>query len=486
MKETHDSLYAAFKAKDTRFDGRFFVGILSTKIYCRPVCRAKQAKKENCIFFSSAAQAEAAGFRPCILCRPELAPGNALIDAHSVIAHKAAIFLEENCGSGQKLSELAKKLGCTDRHLRRVFIEEYQVSPIQYLQTCRLLLAKKLLTDTNLSILNVAMAAGFGSLRRFNDLFQKQYKISPTSLRKKAVKGEKHTTEITVGMGYRPPYQWERLLNFLSVRAIPGVEIVKNKSYMRTVRITDNHKKEVYGWICVSNHSEKNSIEVTLSDTLLSVLPQVLARVRLLFDLYCNPYEINETLKSMNDISQDIWVAGTRIPGCFEPFETAVRAILGQQISVKAATALSGKIAQNCGKAIVTGIEGLTHTFPTVEDIAGLDNIEEYFGKLGVMKYRAKCIFELAQMLIHGNIVLNQCVNPEEEIKKLLQIKGIGNWTAKYIAMRTMGWTDAFLETDAGIKKHYQIILRKNCLNYLKTGARGEVMLQLVYGILYK
>lgn len=254
-------------------------------------------------------------------------------------------------------------------------------------------------------------------------------------------------------MGYRPPYQWERLLNFLSVRAIPGVEIVKNKSYMRTVRITDNHKKEVYGWICVSNHSEKNSIEVTLSDTLLSVLPQVLARVRLLFDLYCNPYEINETLKSMNDISQDIWVAGTRIPGCFEPFETAVRAILGQQISVKAATALSGKIAQNCGKAIVTGIEGLTHTFPTVEDIAGLDNIEEYFGKLGVMKYRAKCIFELAQMLIHGNIVLNQCVNPEEEIKKLLQIKGIGNWTAKYIAMRTMGWTDAFLETDAGIKE---------------------------------
>lgn len=172
MKETDSSLYTAFKAKDTRFDGRFFVGISSTKIYCRPVCWAKQAKEENCTFFSSAAKAEAAGYRPCLLCRPELAPGNSIVDATSILAHKAARFMEENCGTGQNLEELATKLGCTDRHLRRVFMDEYHVTPVQFLQTCRLLLAKNLLTDTNLSVLDVAMAAGFGSLRRLNDLLK--------------------------------------------------------------------------------------------------------------------------------------------------------------------------------------------------------------------------------------------------------------------------------------------------------------------------
>ena len=172
MKETDSSLYTAFKAKDTRFDGRFFVGISSTKIYCRPVCWAKQAKEENCTFFSSAAEAEAAGYRPCLLCRPELAPGNSIVDATSILAHKAARLMEENCGTGQNLEELAARLGCTDRHLRRVFMDEYHVTPVQFLQTCRLLLAKNLLTDTNLSVLDVAMAAGFGSLRRLNDLLK--------------------------------------------------------------------------------------------------------------------------------------------------------------------------------------------------------------------------------------------------------------------------------------------------------------------------
>ena len=248
MEETKDSLYAAFKAKDTRFDGRFFVGISSTGIYCRPVCRAKQAKKENCTFFSSAAEAEAAGFRPCLLCRPELAPGGSEADAASVLAHRAAVLLEESCGSGQSLSELAERLGCTDRHLRRVFMEAYHVSPVQYLQTCRLLLAKSLLTDTGLSVLDVAMAAGFGSLRRLNDLFQEHYGLAPTALRKKTAEGKVHAETITAGLGYRPPYGWEKILEFLSQRAIPGVEAVRDGAYERTVCLTDRNGRTVRGF----------------------------------------------------------------------------------------------------------------------------------------------------------------------------------------------------------------------------------------------
>lgn len=454
MKGSDDALYEAFKSKDTRFDGRFFVGISSTKIYCRPVCRAKQAKRENCTFFSSAAQAEAAGFRPCLLCRPELAPGNSVADARSMLARKAAAFLEENCGSGQNLPKIAEQLGCTDRHLRRVFMEEYHVSPVQYLQTCRLLLAKNLLTDTCLSVLDVAMASGFGSLRRLNELFQKHYGLSPTALRKKAAQGKTHAQEVTVGMGYRPPYRWEKMLEFLAQRAIPGVETVKAGCYMRTVCIMDRNGKKNCGWVCVKNDPEKNRIMATLSDTLVPVLPQILARIRRLFDLHCSPDAINETLQSMNDVSPCLWEPGTRIPGCFDSFEMSVRAVLGQQITVKAAGTLAGKIAKTYGTPVSTDIDGLTHLFPSAEDISALsDNIEECFGVLGVIASRSRCILALTQALTDGRIRLDLCADPEMEIKKLLQVKGIGNWTARYIAMRTMGWTDVFLETDAGIKK---------------------------------
>ena len=460
MEESKESLYAAFKAKDARFDGHFFVGISSTKIYCRPVCRAKQAKMENCTFFTSAAGAEAAGFRPCLLCRPELAPGNAAVDANSVLAHKAAGFLEENCGSGQNLPEIARELGCTDRHLRRVFMEEYHVSPVQYLQTCRLLLAKNLLTDTALSVLDVAMAAGFGSLRRLYDLFQKHYGLSPTALRKKVAEGKNPAGEVTIGLGYRPPYRWEKIMEFLSMRAIPGVETVRDGKYMRTVSLLDKNGVRRYGFISVRNNQGKNMVMVTLSDTLVPVLPYALACVRRLFDLHCNPDMVDEALQDMNRISPDLWVPGTRIPGCFDPFEMSVRAILGQQITVKAAGTLAGKIVENYGKPVETGIPGLTHVFPSAEDIIRLgsqteegDSIEEHLGVLGVIASRSRCILALARGLADGTLKLNQCADPEEEMKRLIQIKGIGSWTAKYIAMRTLGWPDAFLETDAGIKK---------------------------------
>lgn len=451
--EQEDALYTAFKAKDSRFDGRFFVGISSTGVYCRPICRAKLAKRSNCTFFSSAAEAEQAGYRPCLLCRPELAPGNALVDAASLLARKAVCLLEESCAKGHNLEELSTKLGCTSRHLRRVFLEEYHVTPVQYLQTCRLLLAKNLLTDTDLSVLKVAMASGFGSLRRMNTLFQRQYGLSPARLRKRTLEEKCKAGTITVMLGYRPPYCWEDILTFLAGRTISGVEKVENNQYCRTVRLTDRKWKIYIGWIQVTPYSKNNALKLTISDTLIPVLPQVLSRVRHLFDLCCDPDAVYAVLHSMDELQPGLCVRGRRVPGCFDSFETSVRAILGQQITVKAASTLAGRLTQNLGQPVETGIEGLNRTFPTVEDIIALgDNIQERLGVLGIIAARSACIRALAQALEQGEIRLDQSADPQREMKKLQALRGIGSWTAQYIAMRTMGWPDAFLETDAGVK----------------------------------
>lgn len=465
MTDNKDALYAAFTAKDARFDGRFFVGISSTGIYCRPVCRARKPKPENCTFYHSAAEAEQAGYRPCLLCRPELAPGNSITDSAADLVYRAARMLEKNCASGQGLEEIAGCLGCTSRHLRRVFTAEFNVSPVQYMQTCRLLLAKNLLTDTDLPVLEVAMAAGFGSLRRFNDLFKKQYKLSPTALRKSNSEGKKRNDNITLALGYRPPYHWEEMLNFLAGRAIVGVEVVKNGEYMRTVHLENAEGKNVYGWVRVGHMPKKNALSITVSETLLSVLPQVLARVRHLFDLSCDPDAVYETLRVMNDICPGLCVLGTRVPGCFNDFEMVVRAVLGQQITVKAASTLAARLAQTYGKPIQTGIEGLTHIFPSPEDILALEEpIENYLCPLGVIAARAKTIYELSRVFVQGEIDFDLPAQPEEEMKKLMLIRGIGNWTAQYIAMRAMEWPDAFLETDAGVKKALQPYTSKELL----------------------
>ncbi|MDR2014348.1 MAG: helix-turn-helix domain-containing protein [Azoarcus sp.] len=465
MLKNDSGLYAAFKAKDARFDGRFFVGISSTGIYCRPVCHAKQAKAENCNFFPTAAEAEEAGYRPCLLCRPELAPGVSMIDATAHLVYRAARMLEENCGNGQGLDEIAEQIGCTGRHLRRVFAAEYNVAPVQYLQTCRLLLAKNLLTDTNLPILKVAMAAGFGSLRRFNDLFKKHYRLSPTALRKQVQKEKKHNGDITLALGYRPPYHWEKILNFLAGRTIPGVEAVKDGEYMRTVHFVTAEGTPVYGWVRVGHKPKKNALTVTVDETLLPVLPQVLARVRHLFDLHCDPEVIYETLQIMNDIRPGLCVSGTRVPGCFNAFEMVVRAVLGQQITVKAASTLATRIVDTYGTRIQTGVEGLTHVFPSPEDILALGgDVENHLGALGVTGARSRTIYELARAIVKKEIDFDLCVQPEEEIKKLMTIRGIGSWTAQYIAMRAMEWPDAFLETDAGIKKALEPYTSKELL----------------------
>ena len=446
--------YTAFKAKDTRFDGRLFVGVSSTGIYCRPVCRAKLPKIENCSYYKTAASAEQAGYRPCLICRPELAPGTSITDAADSLARRAVYFLEKNCDNEQSLKELAASLGCTDRHLRRVFKAHYQVSPVQYLQTCKLLLAKSLLTDTSIKIIDVAMTAGFGSLRRFNALFKKQYRFSPTDLRKQTAGEYKSQGDITLSLGYRPPYPWSKMLDFFSQRAITGVELIKDGKYWRTVHLITSEKKNVYGWICVAQDAKRNILNVTIATSLLPVLPQVLARLRHLFDLYCDPDAVYEVLSVMNDIRPGLSALGTRLPGCFDSFELSVRAVLGQQITIKAARTLALRLVNTYGTPVQTGIKGLFFCFPFAEDIVVLDGeISEHLGPLGITSARAKTILALARAYVQGDINFDFCAKPDIEIEKLRAIPGIGNWTAQYIAMRTMAYTDAFLQTDAGIKK---------------------------------
>ncbi len=461
--------YEAFKRKDAQYDGRVFVGVKSTGIYCRPVCKARMPKEENCIFFTSAAEAEQAGYRPCLLCRPELAPGLAPVDATVNLVFKAVRKIEENCFEGNSIAAIAESLGCSDRHLRRSFIAELHVSPVQYMQTYRLLLAKNLLMSSKLSVLDVAMASGFGSLRRFNALFKEKYHLTPSDLRKQLSLAVSQTDMVTIFAGYHPPYEWECLLSFFAERAVPGIEVVKNNEYWRTVSLEDMNKRRITGWIKIGHISEKNMLAISISTSLLPVLPQVLARVRIMFDLYCDPAIIYNDLKVMNKVKPDLCILGTRLPGCFNVFEMAVRTILGQQVSIKAAQTLIARFTEKLGIPLQTNIEGLTHIFPTPEMIVHIkEPLENILGKLGITSMRSKAIKSLAFALYTGEVDLTFCSSPEREVEKLLKLPGIGQWTAQYLAMRAMNWPDAFLDTDYGVKKALKTLTSQE-ISELKT-----------------
>lgn len=326
-----ERLYRAFCARDSRFDGKYFIGVRSTGIYCRPVCHARKPKLENCEFFASAAEAEKAGYRPCLQCRPELAPGCAPVDACDFLAQQAARCLRETCGSGISLAALAESLGCSPRHLRRTFEEAYQVRPVEYLTTCRLLLAKSLLTDTRLPVTEIAFASGFRSLRRFNEAFRERYRLAPTALRKqlegKGISQEEDS--FVMALGYRPPFRYDLLLEFWKPRLLPGIETIQKGIYSRGIQLTAGTGKRVKGWFQVKDLPSRNRLELRLSASLLPVLPQVLSRVHRLFDLDCEPQSILQGFEGFRDTTGRDFIPGIRIPGCPELFEMGVRAILG-------------------------------------------------------------------------------------------------------------------------------------------------------------
>ncbi len=393
MKEkVNHSLYEIFRSKDERFDGRVFIGVSSTGIYCRPVCKAKLPKEENCTYYTTPAEAEADGFRPCLICRPELAPGNSKIDSSKSIAARAVKLLEENIVDEGNIEEIADILQVSSRHLRRVFKEEYNVTPIEYLQTSRLLLAKKLLTDTNISILDVAMASGFGSLRRFNEVFKRQYNLAPSHFRKEVKhQNTKGNKDITIKIGYHLPYRYNDILNFLKSRAIDGIEKIEKDKYYRTIRIKKNNEY-ITGYIIVSNNEKKSAIDLTISDTLLKVLPQVIGRVKNLFDLNCEPHSIYETLKDVNETIPNSFLIGTRIPGSIDDFEISARAVIGQLVSVKSATTLLQRITEKIGNKVNTNIDGLDYLFPIPEDVLKIkNNISDVLRTTRNYKNKGKC-----------------------------------------------------------------------------------------------
>ena len=440
----HAGCYDALQARDARFDGRFFVGVSSTGIYCRPVCAVRLPRRENCSFFASAAAAEAGGYRPCLRCRPELAPGFAAIDAPAAIARRAASLIEDGSLADEGLEGLARRVGVTDRHLRRVFAAQFGVSPVQYAQTQRLLLAKRLLTDTTMPVTEVAMASGFSSLRRFNALFSQRYRMAPSRLRAQAPR-DRADPAMRFELAYRPPFDWDWLLGFLAERVIAGVETVAARSYRRVVGLTVGGHTHA-GWLEVRHRAARRTLEVRISPSLGRVIPQVLARVKCLFDTDCRPDEVARVLSTL---AAD--APGLRVPGAFDGFELAVRAILGQQVSVRAAHTLAGRIARTFGVPVDTGIDGLVCAFPTAQVLAAT-SVDE-IASLGIIAQRARAIIALAHALADGDLRLESGADVERELQALNALAGVGDWTAQYIAMRALGWPDAFPAADLVVMK---------------------------------
>jgi AraC family transcriptional regulator of adaptative response / DNA-3-methyladenine glycosylase II len=349
MDQEHRRLYNALTARDSRFDGVFFVGVTSTGIYCRPICRVKTPKAANCRFFDTPQQAEQGGFRPCLRCRPELAPGNAPVDDAQRIAQLIVQRLEEGQLDDEAgLEAIADQFELSSRHIRRIVQKELGVPPIQLLLTRRLLLAKQLLTETTWPMTEVAFASGFSSLRRFNDAFSRRYGMPPTRLRRRVIDGataipERETS--TLQLSYRPPYDWPGVLAFLAARALAGVEHVTDCSYARTVQLGT-----AQGWIRLTHSKQKHALLLEFTHSLTPVLPALLSRTRALFDLDARPDVIAKRLRRDSRLSAAVRAnPGLRVPGAFNGFELGLRAILGQQVTVKAATTIAGRFVNAFG-----------------------------------------------------------------------------------------------------------------------------------------
>ncbi|WP_062269235.1 AlkA N-terminal domain-containing protein [Endozoicomonas arenosclerae] len=446
--------YQALKSHDRRFDGRLFVGVSSTGIYCRPVCPARLPKQENCQFFSNAAAAEHSGFRPCKRCRPELAPGFSCVDMPGSLLSEACRLI--SCGflDHSTVEQLSERLGVSSRHLRRLFQDSMGISPNDFALNRRLLQAVQLITDTHLPLSEIALQSGFKSLRSFNHLFQQKYQQSPGSWRKSVKNSDQKT--ISFKLGYRPPYDWQAMLRFLSNRMIPGVEQIEDGEYRRTARMESASGEPITGWIVVSHLEDSFQLQIQLSGSLASVMSDVLARVRRLFDLDCDPEAINDQLGSL------VENPGLRLPGAFDGFEMCVRAVLGQQITVKAAHTLATRLATAFGQAIETPFSELSVTFPSPATVASLR--QEQLGELGVVRQRCKAIFAIANAISQKEIELSALSDIPDTLEKLQALPGIGPWTAQYIAMRALSWPDAFPDSDLGIIKAVGSKKRKEIL----------------------
>ena len=445
-----DTAYLALTARDARFDGRWFVGVTSTQVYCRPICRVRTPRRENCRFFETPAQAEAAAFRPCMKCRPEIAPGNDLawsvMDASRTLARQAAAHLDARAAAGDSpdVAALAARLGVSERHLRRIFLAEHGVTPLQYIQTRRLLLAKQLLTDTRLPITQVALASGFKSVRRFNAAFADNYRMSPSRLRSEPTqRALADDAAVTMLLAYRAPYDAAALLRFFELRAIPGIETVTPNGLRRTVRAGVVAPEA--GWIEADFDAQASRVSIRFAPQWAMSSARVAAAARRWLDLDASPQTIDTALANLPG------AAGLRLPGSLDGFELAVRAVLGQQVTVAAARTLARRLVERFGLQQATPWADIARSFPAPEHLAAasLASIAE----LGIIRSRAGAIIALAQSWPALEARLHSREAPEELIAALRGLPGIGPWTAHYIAMRALSWPDAFPPQDVAVLK---------------------------------
>lgn len=440
------SCYRALAAKDARFDGMFFTGVKTTGIYCRPVCAVRTPREASCLFFGTAAAAEAAGFRPCLRCRPELAPYALQQNlAHAVWQQIAAGALNDG-----DVERLAAQVGLSSRQLRRLLLQHFGVTPVELAQTQRLLFAKKLLQETALPMADIAFAAGFGSVRRFNALFALRYRMAPTALRRAAVWEGGTPDALTLRLAYRPPLDWQRMLRYFSTRAVPGVEAVlaeREPAYLRSVRIDGR-----VGWLRATHLPQRQQLLLEVAPALAPLLMPLLARVRSQFDLDANPAVIEAHLRGDALLAGRIAaLPGLRVPGAFDAFELAVRAVLGQQVSVAGATTLAGRLVRRFGEPAITPFVQVTHHFPDAGVLARAEANE--IAAIGVPQARALAIHSLAQFAADGGLHVPPGATLDDAVARLKSVRGIGDWTAHYIALRALRFPDAFPAGDLGLQK---------------------------------
>jgi AraC family transcriptional regulator, regulatory protein of adaptative response / DNA-3-methyladenine glycosylase II len=448
MQLDHEACYRAIQARDPRFDGQIFTGVKTTGIYCRPICPARTPLPENVTFYPSAAAAQAAGLRPCLRCRPEASPDLAAWRGTSSTVSRALALIETGALDETNVEALAERLGMGARQLRRLFRQHLGASPVSVAQTRRILLAKQLLHETNLPMAELALAAGFGSIRRFNETFHALYARPPSALRAEAAQETATLGDVlSLRLPYRPPYDWPSMLAFLRLRAIPGVESVGINHYARSIAIGADQG------VFAVRPGAGNFLAVDIWFPRLSALPAIIARIRRVFDLAADPHAINAALEQDEFLLPLVAARpGLRVPGAWDGFELAVRAILGQQISVTAATKLGAKMANAHGAplppALQGRVEGVSHLFPSPTELAGAN-----LTQLGIIRTRAACLSALAQAMLADPLLLSPRASLDDAVERLTSLPGIGEWTAHYIAMRALREADAFPHGDIGLRR---------------------------------
>ena len=443
MELNSDICYRAVQSRDPRFDGRFFTGVKTTGIYCRPVCPATTPSRKNVDFYWCAAAAEKAGFRPCKRCRPETSPGTPAWLGTSATVSRALHYIGEGCLDSGTVEDLAFRLGMGGRHLTRLFEDHLGAAPVAVAQTRRVHFARNLIEQTDLPMARIALAAGFGSVRRFNVLVKKVFHATPSQLRQRAGTVSATGNTLVYRLAYRPPYEWAALASFLKGRAIPGVELVTPEAYRRTIAVNGKSGILEVGPIAGKDHL---LLSVSLQD--LDGVIGLVSRVRRMFDCSADPAAIGDHLAADPLLAPLVRRRpGLRLPSAWDPFEMTVRAILGQQVSVAAATTIAGRLVDRLGTPIASPQEGLTHLFPSPATVAAAD-----LAGLGLTTRRAETVKVFAAAVASGRLVLDAPLGVEEFAARMAALPGIGPWTAQYVAMRALGEPDGFPASDLGLK----------------------------------